>query len=159
MRRAATAAALAILAGCSTPNLGGETGSRKLTHGLFYDVFRPDSSRRAEVQAKIDRPAGPVIDESYDVGRIRSARQYAEVSEEYELRDWKEGVLVRADADLLRKMREDTAAKVGTLEARLAGLEREQQPLQKGRIEPVRHRLDTERTKLSAIDERLARVE
>ena len=158
MRSAATAAALLVLAGCSTPNNGGETGSRNLRRGLFYDVFRPDSSRRAEVEAKA-RPEGPAIDESYDVGRIRAARQYSEVSENYELRDWKDGVLVHADGDLLRRMRSDTALKIEGLEKRLAGLEREPQPLAKGRIEPVRHQLETERTKLDEIDRKLARTE
>ena len=59
----------------------------------------------------------------------------------------------------LRRMREDTAAKVGRLETRVAELSREQQPLQKGVIEPVRHQLDVEKSKLDAIDSRLARME
>ena len=134
MRRAATAAALLVLAGCSTPNMGGEAGSRKLTKGVFYDVFRPASSKRAELEAKASRSAAPVIDESYDVGRIRSARQYSEIPENYDLRDWKDGVLVHADADLLRKMRNDTSSKIELLEKRVADLEREPQPLQKGLI-------------------------
>jgi hypothetical protein len=158
MRRAATAAALLVLAGCSTPNMGGEGGSRKLTKGIFYDAFRPASSRRAELEARANRSAAPAIDESYDVGRIRAARQYSEIPEDYNLRDWKDGVLIRADADLLRKMRDDTSSKVDLLEKRVASLEREPQPLQKGLIEPVRHQLEIERMKLEEIEARIRRV-
>jgi len=41
----------------------------------------------------------------------------------------------------------------------VAELAREKEPLQKGFIEPVRRQLDVEKTKLSAIDDRLARME
>ncbi len=158
MKRAAAAAALLVLAGCmGSPR--GETGSRKLSYGLFYEFFRPESSRQAEVKARLDRPIAPEIDEAYDVGKIRAARQYSEVADNYELRDWKDGVLLRADADLLRRMRDYTAARIDQLESRLASLKREPSPLQKGRIEPVRAQLDVEKTKLEAIDERLARLE
>ena len=159
MKVAATAAAAILaLAGCASPQRG-EPRRRNFKEGVFYETLRPESSKRAEVQAKLDRPIAPEIDESYDVSRIRAARQYSEVADDYELRDWKDGVLLRADADLLRRMREDTAAKVGRLETRVAELSREQQPLQKGVIEPVRHQLDVEKSKLSAIDDRLAKVE
>lgn len=158
MKRAAAAAALLVLSGCmGTPQ--GETGSRKLSYGLFYDFFRPESSRQAEVKARLDRPLAPEIDEAYDVGKIRAARQYSEVADNYDLRDWKDGVLLRADADLLRRMRGATAAQVEYLESRLASLKREPAPLRKGRIEPVRAQLDVEKSKLEAIDEQLARVE
>ena len=159
MKIAATAAAaLLVLAGCASPQPG-EPRRRNYKQGVFYETFRPESSKQAEAKAKLDRPIAPEIDETYDVSRIRAARQYSEVADDYELRDWKDGVLLRADADLLRKMREDTAAKVGRLESRVAELAREKEPLQKGFIEPVRHQLDVEKTKLSAIDDRLARME
>jgi len=159
MKIAATAAAaLLVLAGCASPQPG-EPRRRNYKQGVFYETFRPESSKQAEVKAKLDRPIAPEIDETYDVSRIRAARQYSEVADDYELRDWKDGVLLRADADLLRKMREDTAAKVGRLETRVAELAREKEPLQKGFIEPVRRQLDVEKTKLSAIDDRLARME
>lgn len=154
MKSAATAVAILALAGCIAPPQSGPR-SRKLSYGLFYDFFRPESSKQAELQAKLDRPVGPDIDESYDVGKIRAPRQYSEVMDDYELRDWKDSVLLRADADLLRKMREDTTAKVASLEAQLAELSREPYPLPKGRIEPVRQRLDIEKVKLEAINDRL----
>ena len=158
MKLAATLTALLVLAGCvSNPDAGPQ--QRNLKRGWFYDAFRPESSRKAELEAKAKQSGSVSIDESYDVGRIRSARQYSEFVENYDLRDWKEGVLVVADADLLRKMKADTESKVGTLETRLAGLEREPRPLQKGRIEPVRQQLDTEKMKLSAIDQRLASMQ
>jgi hypothetical protein len=89
---------------------------------------------------------------------VRAARQYSEIPEDYNLRDWKDGVLIRADADLLRKMRDDTSSKVDLLEKRVASLEREPQPLQKGLIEPVRHQLEIERMKLEEIEARIRRV-
>ena len=159
MKRAAAAmAALAALAGCvSQPDSGPH--QRNLNRGWFYDLFRPESSKKAELQAKVDRPATPDIDESYDVSKIRAARQYSEFTEDYELRDWKEGVLLRADAGLLRQMKADSTARVGTLEAKIAGLERAGRPLQNGQVEPVREQLDIEKMKLSAIDQRLASME
>ncbi|HEU4339407.1 MAG TPA: hypothetical protein VFS19_05005 [Planctomycetota bacterium] len=158
MKSAATAAVLLALAGCVSPPESGPR-NRKLTYGLFYDVFRPDSSRRQELARKLDRPAAPEIDESYDVSKIRAVRQYSEVPDDYDLRDWKDGVLARADAGMLRRMRDDTAAKVGTLEGRLASLNREPPSISRGRIEPVRQQLDVEKMKLVEIDNRLARAE
>jgi hypothetical protein len=159
MKLAATmAAVLLALAACASPRQG-EPRHRNFKEGVFYETFRPESSKQAEVKAKFDRPAAPEIDETYDVSRIRAARQYSEVADDYELRDWKDGVLLRADADLLHRMRDDTAAKVGTLETKLAGMNREPAPLTKGRIEPVRQQLDVEKTKLSAIDDRIAHLE
>jgi hypothetical protein len=159
MKRAtAAAAALLALAGCISAPEGG-TGSRKLTYGLFYEFFRPESSRQAEVRAKLDRPVAPDIEESYDISQIRAARTYSEVAEDFELRDWKDGVLLKADAHLLHLMRDRSAARVATLEAQLAGWNRQAPTLRKGHIEPVRRDLDVEKTKLVAIDERLARLE
>ena len=157
--RLAAAAALLALAACSTAIPSDEPNSRHLKHGLFYEAFRPESSRKAEAKRRLDRPVAPEIDEEYDVGKIRAVRQYSEAPENYDLRDWKDGVLLRADADLLRRMREDTAAKVGVLENKLAGMNREPAPLTKGRIEPVRAQLDVEKSKLEAIDDRLAHVQ
>jgi hypothetical protein len=156
--RFAAAAALLVVAGCAAPP-SDEPTSRNLKRGLFYETFRPESSRREELKRKLDRPVAPEIDETYDIGKIRAVRQYSESPENYDLRDWKDGVLLRADADLLRRMREDTAAKVGALETQLAGMSREPEPISKGRIEPVRNRLSVEKTKLEAIDDRLARVQ
>lgn len=157
MRFAAAAALLALAACATVPS--DEPNNRNLKHGLFYETFRPESSRQAEAKRKLDRPVAPEIDEEYDIGKIRAVRQYSEAPENYDLRDWKDGVLLRADADLLRRMREDTAAKVGELETQLAGMSREPAPISKGRIEPVRHRLDVEKTKLEAINDRLAQVQ
>lgn len=158
MRFAATAAALLALAGCISPPQSGPR-SRKLTYGLFYDFMRPESSKKAELERKLDRPVAPDIDETYDVSKIRAPRQYSEVAENYELRDWKDGVLLRADAQLLRKMREDTSAKVGSLETRLAGIEKEPPTLRTGRVEYVRNQLDVEKMKLEAIDDQLKRAD
>jgi hypothetical protein len=158
MKRAATFLALLVLSGCVS-NTDSGPHQRNLKRGWFYDTFRPESSKKAELEAKAKQSGSVSIDDSYDVSQIRSARQYSEFVEDYELRDWKEGVLVVADADLLRKMKADSEAKVGTLQTRLAGLENEPRPLQSGRIEPVRQQLDTEKMKLSAIDQRLASLE
>jgi hypothetical protein len=158
MRLATTAAALLVLAGCMAPPQSGPK-SRKLKYGLFYEAMRPESSKKAELQRKLDRPVAPDIDESYDVSKIRAPRQYSEVAENYELRDWTDGVLLKADADLLRKMREDTSGQVTHLETRLAGLEKEPPTLRKGRADSVRARLDVEKTKLEAINDRLSRLE
>jgi len=158
MKRATAAAALLALAGCiSAPESGPR--SRKLTYGLFYEVFRPESSRQAEVKARLDRPVAPEIDEAYDVGQIRASRTHSEVAEDHELRDWKDGVLLRADAPLLHVMRKRAADRVADLESRLDRLSQEPPPISKGRIEPVRQQLDVEKTKLVAIDERLAKLE
>jgi hypothetical protein len=159
MTRAATFLALLALAGCASTSDEPSQSQRNHKRGWFYEPLRPESSRKAELKAKAERPGSVTIDESYDVGQIRSARQYSEFVENYELRDWKEGVLVTADADLLRKMKADSTAKVGTLQTKLAGLERQDRPLQKGLVEPVRQQLDTERMKLSEIDRRLASME
>jgi len=158
MKCAAAAVVLLVLAGCAMPPESGPR-NRKLTYGLFYDVFRPDSSRRQELVRKLDRPAAPEIDESYDIGKIRAVRQYSEVPDDYDISDWKNCVLVRADAGLLRRMRDDTAAKVGSLEGRLANLNREAPSISKGRIEPVRQQLDVEKMKLTAIDHQLSMVQ
>lgn len=159
MRLAATAAAVLVLAGCVSQQPHSGPRSRKLNYGLFYDVMRPESSKKAEMQRKLDRPVAPDIDESYDVSKIRAPRQYSEVAEDYELRDWKDGVLLKADADLLRKMKADTSGQVAQLETRLAGLEQEAPTLRKGRADSVRQQLDVEKTKLEAINDRLAHLE
>jgi hypothetical protein len=159
MKRAATASILLVLAACAAPRENtGEYRSRKLTYGLFYDALRPESSRQQELRRRLDRPVAPEIDETYDISKIRAVRQYSEAPENYELRDWRDGVLLRADAGLLRRMREDQAQKVGALEGRLATMNTEPESISKGRIEPVRQRLDVEKTKLTAIDERLAKI-
>ena len=160
MKRAAAAmAALAALAGgCVAPPESGPR-SRNLKYGLFYEAFRPESSRQAEIKTKLDRPAAPEIDETFDVSKIRATRTFSETQGTHTLRDWDEGVLLRADVQLLRAMRQETAAKVERLEARLATLKREPEPLQTGRIEPVRESLDIEKLKLDRIDDRLARME
>lgn len=158
MKRAMMAAALLALAGCIAPPEGGPR-SRKLNYGLFYEFLRPESSRQAEIRAKLDRPVAPEIDEAFDVSRIRASRTASEVPDDHEMRDWKDGVLLRADPALLRQMRGTTAARVARLEAKLASLDREPVSLTKGKIELVRHDLDVERTKLEQIDDRLTRFE
>lgn len=159
MKRATTAvAALVVLAGCASPSDRGPK-SRNLTYGLFYETFRPESSRQAEEAARASRRTAPEIDESYDVGKIRAARTSAESAEDRTLSDWKDGVLLRADASLLRTMRRQAAGRVEILEARLARISGEPVTLQKGRIEPVRRELEVEKFKLDEIDARLAQIE
>ena len=159
MKLLTTAAAVLVLAGCATPNADEGRRQRNLNYGLFYDVFRPESSKQAEARSKIDRPIGPQIDESYDVSKIRAPRQYSEVAEDYELGDWRDGVLVRADADLLKKMRDDTAGKVQALEQKHAALAKEPRTITVGVIEPVKRQLDTEKKKLDAIDARMREID
>ena len=158
MRLAASAAALLALAACSAPQHSGPK-SRKLTYGLFYDVMRSESSKKAEMERKLDRPVAPDIDEAYDVSKIRAPRQYSEVADNYELRDWKDGVLLKADAGLLKTMKSDSTGQITRLESRLAGLEKEPPTLRKGRVETVRTQLDVEKTKLDAINDRLGELE